>query len=100
MKNILALIYIASVASTDFVNFLGDDQEIVCKGENVKWFFENGTEISQTENKYTLGKGENELNLTIHKINPKDVGAYRCRVGKVEIVHNLRTFSKKTHFFL
>lgn len=87
------------MSSTDFVDFLGDDREIVCKGEHVEWFFENGTKISQAEKKYTLAKGENELNLTIHNINHKDVGAYRCRIGKVEIVHNLRTFSKEKLIF-
>ena len=83
------------MSPTDFVDFIGDNREISCKGENVRWFFENGTEIRQIEEKYTMEKSDNELNLTIHKINQKDIGAYRCRIGKIEIVHNLRTFSKK-----
>jgi hypothetical protein len=51
-----------------------------------------GTEITQSSDKYTLVKENNETKLVIKNINLNDSGDYRCETSKADKVFKLNVY--------
>jgi Immunoglobulin I-set domain len=89
--------------SASYVNFINEDREIYCVGENVAWY-RNNQPLPTTSSKYLIEeirsiRNEAQSKLTIKKIDTNDNGNFTCvpRTSKPQ-VFELKTFCE--HFNL
>jgi hypothetical protein len=80
------------VSADDYINFVNEDREFSCEGNNARWLLPNRTEINKDNFKYKLQTEEDLSKLLIRKINANDIGAYRCVSDKVDIIFNVKIY--------
>ena len=86
------VIYAAS-GSAEYVNFVNQDREFTCFGENPVWVLPNETRLEEGNVKYQIvSVSDNESKLIIKDIVVKDVGKYTCFTKEKQEVFELRTY--------
>lgn len=66
----------ASVSASE-VNFINEDREFSCVGDNVAWYF-NRQSLPKNSAKYVIEQSEEESKLTIKNIDVNDNGVFEC----------------------
>lgn len=83
------------MSGEEFVNFVNEDREFFCNGNNVKWFLPNGSRIIDDNVKYDIVlMNEHGSKLLIKNVNAYDTGTYRCVLDKIEKKFELKTYCK------
>lgn len=84
--------------SGEFVNFVNEEREFSCVGNNIKWYLPNGKPVPDNKAKYSIQNiSEQASKLIISKINALDIGEYRCATDENDERFSLKIYCKFGH---